>query len=64
MLPEICKVLIFLRWIWSGATRFLCVLTGLSNMVEDDMLLDIVSNTYIGDVVDELINEAKGIMAG
>ena len=32
---------------------------GLSNMVEDDMLFDIVKNTYIGDVVDELIDEAK-----
>jgi len=28
-------------------------------MVEDDMLFDIVKNTYIGDVVDELIDEAK-----
>ena len=39
-----------------------CVLLcsdGLSNMVEDDMLFDIVKNTYIGDVVDELIDEAK-----
>ena len=32
---------------------------GLSNMVEDDILFDIVKNTYIGDVVDELIDEAK-----
>ena len=32
---------------------------GLSNMVEDDILFDIVKNTYIGDVVDELIHEAK-----
>lgn len=32
---------------------------GLSNMVEDDILFDIIKNTYIGDVVDELINEAK-----
>lgn len=32
---------------------------GLSNMVEDKDLLDIVTSSYIGDVVDELINEAK-----
>ena len=32
---------------------------GLSNMVEDEVLYDIVKNTYIGDVVDGLIDEAK-----
>ena len=32
---------------------------GLSNMVDDATLLDIISNTYIGDAVDALINEAK-----
>ena len=32
---------------------------GLSNMVEDDVLYDILKNTYIGDVADELIEEAK-----
>ena len=32
---------------------------GLSNMVDEDVIYDIVKNTYIGDVVDELIEEAK-----
>ena len=32
---------------------------GLSNMVEDEVLYDIVKNTYIGDVVDGLIDGAK-----
>lgn len=32
---------------------------GLSNMVDEDVIFDIVKNTYIGDVVDELIEEAK-----
>lgn len=32
---------------------------GLSNMVTDDVLFDIIKNTYIGDVVEELISEAK-----
>lgn len=32
---------------------------GLSNMVEDEVLYDIVKNTYIGDAVDGLIDEAK-----
>ncbi len=32
---------------------------GLSNMVDDDTLFDIIKHTYIGDVVDELIEEAK-----
>ena len=32
---------------------------GLSNMVEDEVLYDFVKNTYIGDVVDGLIDEAK-----
>ena len=32
---------------------------GLSNRVEDEVLYDIVKNTYIGDVVDGLIDEAK-----
>ena len=32
---------------------------GLSNMVDDDVLYDIVKNPYIGDVVDGLIDEAK-----
>ncbi|MBS5523560.1 MAG: Stp1/IreP family PP2C-type Ser/Thr phosphatase [Clostridiales bacterium] len=32
---------------------------GLSNMVEDQELLDIITNTYIKDVTDVLINAAK-----
>ena len=32
---------------------------GLSNMVEEDVLFDSIKHTYIGDVVDELIEEAK-----
>jgi serine/threonine protein phosphatase PrpC len=28
-------------------------------MVEDGVIFDIVENTYIGDIVDELIDEAK-----
>ncbi len=32
---------------------------GLSNMVDDVTLLNIISSTYIGDTVDALINEAK-----
>ena len=32
---------------------------GLSNMVEEDVLFDIIKHTYNGDVVDELIEEAK-----
>ena len=32
---------------------------GLSNMVEEDVLFDIIKHTYIGDVVEELIEEAK-----
>lgn len=39
--------------------RILMCSDGLSNMVEDDMLYDIIKNTYICDVVDELIDEAK-----
>ena len=39
--------------------RILMCSDGLSNMVEDDMLYDIIRNTYICDVVDELIDEAK-----
>ena len=39
--------------------KILMCTDGLSNMVEDDVLYDIVVNTYIEDVADELINEAK-----
>ena len=39
--------------------RILMCSDGLSNMVDDDRLLDIISNTYIGDTIDVLIDEAK-----
>jgi protein phosphatase len=39
--------------------RIIMCSDGLSNMVEDDVIFDIVENTYIGDIVDELIDEAK-----
>ena len=39
--------------------KILMCTDGLSNMVEDDVLYDITKHTYIGDVVDELIEEAK-----
>ncbi len=39
--------------------RVLMCSDGLSNMIEDNDLYDIVANTYIGDVVEELISEAK-----
>ncbi len=39
--------------------KILMCTDGLSNMVEDDVLYDIVANTYIEDVADELISEAK-----
>lgn len=32
---------------------------GLTNMVEDEVILDIVNSEYIGDVADELIREAN-----
>ena len=39
--------------------KILMCTDGLSNMVEDEVLYDITKHTYIGDVVDELIEEAK-----
>jgi protein phosphatase len=39
--------------------RIIMCSDGLSNMVEDGVIFDIVENTYIGDIVDELIDEAK-----
>ena len=39
--------------------RILLCTDGLTNMVDDDVILDIIANEYIGDVVDILIEEAK-----
>jgi len=39
--------------------RILLCSDGLTNMVPDDDILDIFSSCYIGDVVDELVEEAK-----
>lgn len=39
--------------------RILMCSDGLSNMVPEKDILDIFTNCYIGDVADELINEAK-----
>ena len=39
--------------------RILMCTDGLTNMVSDEDILDIVESEYIGDVVDILIDEAK-----
>ena len=39
--------------------RILLCTDGLTNMVDDDVILDIIANEYIGEVVDILIEEAK-----
>ncbi len=39
--------------------RILLCTDGLTNMVDNDVILDIIANEYIGDVVDILIEEAK-----